>query len=360
MLRHILNHNFRVHRVLLVLFMVLSLTANVPDTGTILHAGTAPKDPAGLSTVPAAGSSDQEADGPIDGIDLQIPDDWWVNMVAAALGVLIAYGIYYLRLKAVARQRQLLEQEVADRTADLKRLNQELDREIQRRAEFNRALVHELKTPLTAMLASAELFVDELSGDPRQDLAKNIYRAAQNLDRRTDELLDVTRGEIGILTVTAKPGDIGPLLVSMADTLRPAAARKRHSLNIDIPDNLPPVKMDDDRVRQVLYNYLTNAIKYTPERGRITLKAYPADSELKVEVIDSGPGISREAQIRLFEPYYRVPRSGGEQLSGLGLGLALSKMIIGLHNGRVWVESAPGKGTTFGFALPLAEPKEHS
>ncbi|MEL7561788.1 HAMP domain-containing sensor histidine kinase [Dehalogenimonas sp. 4OHTPN] len=307
----------------------------------------------GLMSAAAEAVSPQPSDDP--GIELPpLPANWWVNFIAAAIGVLIAYGVYYLRLRAVARQKALLETEVALRTAELKLLNEELDREIHRRADFNRALVHELKTPLTAMLASAELFVDDLAGDPRQELAKNIHRAAQNLDRRTDELLDVAKGEVGMLTVAPSPGDARPLLIGMADNLKAAAARKHQTLIVDVPADLPKVRLDEDRLRQVLYNYLTNAVKYTPKGGEITLKAYAVQGELRVEVKDSGPGISGEAQKRLFEPYYRVPQSGGEKLSGLGLGLALSKMIIELHGGRVWVESEPGHGATFGLALPTA------
>ena len=281
-------------------------------------------------------------------------------MVAAALGVLIAYGVYYLRLRTMARQREQLEVEVAERTIALKLANDELDREIQSRAEFNRALVHELKTPLTAILASAELFIDELADDPRQDLAKNIFRAAQNLDRRTDELLDVTRGEIGILTVNPVTSDIRPLLQNTIETLKPTAARKHQSLNIDITGDIPPVNIDDDRLRQVLYNYLINAIKYTPEKGRISLKAYGTPENLNIEVADNGPGISQESQKRLFEPYYRVPQNdGAERLSGMGLGLALSRMIVQLHGGQVWVNSAPGQGAVFGFSLPLAKTRSN-
>ncbi|AKG53715.1 hypothetical protein DGWBC_1060 [Dehalogenimonas sp. WBC-2] len=294
-----------------------------------------------------------------DSMDLPVPSDWWVNMVAATLGVLIAYGVYYLRLRTIARQRELLEIEVAERTIALKLANDELDREIQRRAEFNRALVHELKTPLTAILASAELFVDELVGDHRQDLAKNIFRAAQNLDRRTDELLDVTRGEIGILTINPVTTDIRPLLQNIIEMLKPAAARKHQSLDINIIGDIPPVHIDDDRLRQVLYNYVINAIKYTPEKGHISLKAYGTPEDLNIEVTDNGPGISQEGQKRLFEPYYRVPQNGTERLSGMGLGLALSKMIIQLHGGRVWVNSAPGQGAVFGFSVPLAKTRSN-
>jgi two-component system clock-associated histidine kinase SasA len=293
----------------------------------------------------------------VDAANLNVPSNWWINMVAAAGGVLTAYGIYYLRLRAVARQKTVLENEVAMRTAELKLLNEELDREIHRRAEFNRALVHELKTPLTAMLASAELFVEELEGDTRLELAKNIYRAAQNLDRRTDELLDVARGEVGLLTIESSSGDIRPLILSMADSIRAAAGRKKQTLSVEINTELPQVSMDEDRLRQVMYNYLTNAVKYTPEGGHIILKAYTKRDELRVEVSDSGPGINEAAQTRLFEPYYRVPQSGGERLSGLGLGLALSKMIIQLHCGRVWVKSILGQGATFGFSLPVVEPQ---
>ncbi|TFG45923.1 MAG: hypothetical protein E4H31_02060 [Dehalococcoidia bacterium] len=288
-----------------------------------------------------------------DDINIQVQPDWLLSMAFAAIGVLIAYSIYYLRLRTIARQRQLLEEQVTERTIALKLANEELDKEIHRRAEFNRALVHELKTPLTAILASTELFVDELAGDPRLGLANNIYQAAKNLDRRTDELLDVTRGEIGLLTVSPVTSDVRSLFQTTIDTLKPAATRKRHSLTLDITGILPPIATDEDRLRQVLYNYLGNAIKYTPDGGHITLKIYQSGGELRVEVTDTGPGISAEAQKRLFEPYYQVPRNGGERLGGMGLGLSLSKMIVGLHGGRVWVESVPGKGSTFGFALPI-------
>ncbi len=343
------NHKFRFDQILRRSVVGLLAAAVALFCSACPVAAASPS--AAFDSIQATWFQPATTEGPI---ELEVPSNWWVNMVAASLGVLIAYGIYYLRLRAVARQKAVLENEVAMRTAELKLLNAELDREIHRRAEFNRALVHELKTPLTAMLASAELFVDELKGDPREELAKNIYRAAQNLDRRTDELLDVARGEVGLLTITPTSGDVRPLILSMADSLKAAAGRKKQLLNLDVASDLPAVSMDEDRLRQVLYNYLTNAVKYTPEGGRITLKAYAETGELRVEVTDSGPGISDAAQKRLFEPYYRVPQSGGERLSGLGLGLALSKMIVTLHGGRVWVNSAPGQGSTFGLALPTA------
>jgi signal transduction histidine kinase len=215
--------------------------------------------------------------------------------------------------------------------------------------------VHELKTPLTAILASTELFVDELKNDRRLPLAQNIYQAAKNLDRRTDELLDVSRGEIGLLSVSPKTEQIKPLLENTIEILRPAAVRKNHDLRSEISDDLPPVAVDEDRLGQVLYNYLANAIKYTPAGGRIILRAFSRRDELIVEVTDNGPGITPEGQRRLFEPYYQVPRNGGEKLGGLGLGLSLSKMIVSLHGGRVWVNSTPGQGAKFGFALPLSE-----
>lgn len=286
-------------------------------------------------------------------INLPVPSDWWVNMLAAGLGVIIAYIIYYVRLRAIAHQRKILEVEVFERTAELKQLNKELDYEIQRRAEFNRALVHELKTPLTAILASTELFLDELADDPRLGLAKNIYQAARNLDHRTDELLDVTRGEIGLLTIHPQSIDICPLLHSTLETLRPTAYRKNISLTLEIKGTIPKIFADEERLGQVLYNYLANAIKYTPEGGNIILKTFQNNDMLSIEVIDDGPGISCDAQKRLFEPYYQVPCSGGERLGGMGLGLSLSKMIINLHNGEVWVDSRLGQGSKFGFSLPV-------
>lgn len=241
--------------------------------------------------------------------------------------------------------RELFEEE--------KKLRQDLEAEINKRVEFTRALVHELKTPITPVLASSELLLEEIKeGGPLWELAQNINLGAYNLNQRIDELLDLARGEVGMLHLNPESVDSGQLLRSIVDSVKPLARKSGHSLNAELPPSLPVIQADEDRLRQVLLNLLNNAFKFTPAGGSITVKADRKGTNLVVEVQDTGRGISKEEQERLFEPYQQV-EGERNRLSGLGLGLSLSKKLVELHGGRVWVQSEKGKGSTFGFSIPL-------
>jgi signal transduction histidine kinase len=231
-------------------------------------------------------------------------------------------------------------------------LRQELEAEIKRRAEFTRALVHELKTPLTPVLASSDILLGELHEEPFLSLARNINQGASNLNNRIDELLDLSRGEIGMLRLNPRPVDPLGLLQQAGDHMAPVASGHGQSLILALPATLPLVWADEGRLRQVVLNLLGNASKFAPEGSEITLRARGEGDFLVVEVQDTGYGISPEEQQRLFEPYHRLERDR-ERLSGLGLGLALCKSLVELHGGRIWVESRVGAGSTFGFSVPL-------
>jgi len=276
--------------------------------------------------------------------------------------------------------RHHLEELVEQRTADLRKTNEQLQQEVverkqaeeklqflyqnerdlrqqvqtemQKRVEFTRALAHELKTPLTPMLMSSQVLASELKDEPLLSLARNINRGALNLNNRIDELLDLARGEIGMLKLRTERFDIRELLVEVVEFSSPIASSRRQSLSLEATDSRLLVKADKGRVRQVLLNLLNNALKFTPEEGKIVLKATKKGPQLIIEVHDSGPGISEEEQHEVFEPYYRA-RKNGAHLSGLGLGLALCKMLVELHGGRISVKSDLGKGSTFSFTLPL-------
>ena len=233
-----------------------------------------------------------------------------------------------------------------------RKLRQELETEMRRRVEFNRALVHELKTPLTPILASSDALVAEFQDGPLLSLARNINRGASNLNKRIDELLDLAKGEIGMLKLELKPMDPLPLLREVADGMVPVASSDGLSLFLKLPPSLPLVRADEARLRQIVVNLLDNAFKFTPEGGKITVGAKKKGANLIVEVQDTGRGITKEEQQRIFQPYYRL-ESDREHFGGLGLGLALSKTLVELHGGKIWVKSERGKGSTFGFSLPL-------
>jgi signal transduction histidine kinase len=238
-----------------------------------------------------------------------------------------------------------------------KKASQELQVEITKRVEFTRALVHELKTPITPVLASSELLLQKTSDELLLELARNINEGASNLDHRINELLDLARGEIGMLRLNPEPVDPIQLLQRIVQEEEPVALRNGQSLDVQMPFSLPIVWMDEERFRQVVFNLMDNAFKFTPAGGKIILKAREESDNLVVEVQDTGRGISAEDQQLLFEPYRRL-EGDRERLSGLGLGLSLSKKLVELHRGKIWVKSEKGKGSTFGFSIPLKAPDE--
>ncbi len=233
-----------------------------------------------------------------------------------------------------------------------KALRQQLEEEIQKRIEFTRALVHELKTPITPVLAAAELLLEETLDERLTRLVQNIDRSASNLNQRIDELLDLARSEINTLQLDLEPVDLIPLFKEVTNEMTPVAERYGQSLSSDLPPSLPDVSVDTGRLRQVILNLLSNAFKFTPTGGKVTMRVKEKGHNLLVEVEDTGPGINKEDQMRLFDPYFRRP-GDRERLSGLGLGLGLAKKLVELHGGEMWMRSRKGKGSTFSFSLPI-------
>ena len=253
------------------------------------------------------------------------------------------------RKQAEEKLRKLHEHEKEERI--------KLEREQKERLQFINALAHELKTPLTSIVASGGLLLEELKNggqSQRLRLTENILSATKKLEARLSELLDMARMESLGFKLNLEPLDMRPLLQNIANELAPVAAEKHQVLTVDISSPVPMVNADRQRLEQVLLNLLTNAIKFSGESGEIKLRLKKEGSEVVVEVKDNGPGISKEEQARLFTPYYRI-EADRQRFPGVGLGLALSKQLVELHGGKMWVESELGKGSTFAFSLAAAE-----
>jgi len=237
-----------------------------------------------------------------------------------------------------------------------KRLREELEVELTRRAEFTRFLVHELKTPLTAVIASVELLVDEKFEEPFNRLMENINRSSFDLNKRINELLEISRGEMGILRIKLRRVAPLRLLKAIANKVSPIIAKDELSLSLVFPRSLPYIIADKERIQQVVLNLLDNAMKFTPVGGKITLRAMRKGTFLIVQVQDTGRGLAKDEQERVFQSAHRL-ESDRERFVGLGLGLLLSKRIVELHKGQIWVESMLGKGSTFSFSVPLFKAK---
>ncbi len=251
--------------------------------------------------------------------------------------------------------RKIDEQRLAEAYAREQELRRSLEAEVQKRAKYARALVHELKTPLTPIIATSEIMMTELREEPWARMARNIHRGGRNLNRKVDELLDLARSEIGTLKVDVT--DIFPsdIMEDAVREMQPAAELRKQRLEVQIETPLPAIKADKARLRQVICNLVDNAFKFSRDEGCVVLRARYEDDRLVVEVEDNGPGLTETEQSRLFQIYERTD-TDRRRLSGLGLGLALSKSLVELHGGTIWVKSRKDSGSTFGFAVPAKGP----
>jgi two-component system phosphate regulon sensor histidine kinase PhoR len=224
------------------------------------------------------------------------------------------------------------------------------------RHDFVANVSHEFKTPLTAIQGFAETLLSGALEDPRNNrrFLEIIRDHATRLAVLTDDLLKLARIEAGKLEVQFGPVQLAEVIERCVETSQFKAARKRITLEIDLPPNLPLVYGDASLLRDVVQNLLDNAVQYTPETGRVRISAHADQGQAVVGVDDTGIGIPLADQERIFERFYRVDAARSREAGGTGLGLSIAKHIVEAHGGRLWVESEVGHGSKFSFSLSLA------
>ncbi len=246
---------------------------------------------------------------------------------------------------------------------DRKRLFEELEKahqqQIQTRDQFLSHISHELRTPLSAIHQFVTILLDGLDGDinptQKEDL-EIILKNANQLNLMIRDLLDVTRAITGRLTINPLPLSISETTSWIINSFRRRAAAKGILLYSDIQNELPPVYSDPVRIRQVLNNLIDNAIKFTPENETIAVRAslFHKDHDfICVEVMDTGCGIDPDEKAKIFKYLYQSKYESAAKRKGLGLGLFICREIVFRHGGEIWVESKPGKGSSFYFTLPV-------
>jgi len=223
--------------------------------------------------------------------------------------------------------------------------------------EFLTNVSHELRTPLTSIQGFAQAILDGAAESPAalQRSAAIIQTEADRMRRLVEDLLGLARLEANLHSMARDPVDLRAVLTAAVDPFSLRASEKGITLKADLPETLPAVAGDADRLAQVFTNLLDNAIKQTPAGGRVALSALAAGGGVTVAVRDTGPGLSPADQARIFERFYQVDRSRA-QSGGVGLGLAISKQIVEAHGGTIGVWSAPGAGAEFTVHLPAAAP----
>lgn len=235
------------------------------------------------------------------------------------------------------------------------------EREVgQMKNEFVSTVSHELRTPLTSIKGYVDLILDGEAGEINEIQREFLSIVKENADRLVDlinDMLDISRIESGRIHLKIQPISVLDLALDVAGTFAAVAERSGHKIVVKVPDDLPRVAGDRDRVGQVLTNFVSNAIKYSPSGGTVTIRAKQDGDMVQVSITDQGIGIDKEDQKKLFTKFYRVDSSLTREIGGTGLGLSICKSIIELLGGQVGVRSKPGKGSTFYFTLPVA-PKD--
>jgi PAS domain S-box-containing protein len=211
---------------------------------------------------------------------------------------------------------------------------------------------HDLRNPLSAISMCARALEEELGSADRRalELAATIKEAANWMQRMIRDLLDVASIEGGRLSIESKPSDVVITVIKAVEVFEELARERSIELVCDVPDRLPIVHADGDRLLQVLSNLLGNAIKFTHANGTVTVRAVENGNDIVVSVVDTGAGIPVEELPLVFDRFWQAKRSSG--VRGSGLGLAIAKGIVAAHKGRIWVESEVGRGSAFHFTLP--------
>lgn len=223
------------------------------------------------------------------------------------------------------------------------------------RRDFVANVSHELKTPLTGMMGFAEALAEgELPPEQRREFAERIVANAGRMRRLVDDLLDLARIESGRWEPVPETLDVAAVARSVWSSLEPATGEGR--IGLRVPEGVPPrAAADPAALKQVLHNLFDNALRYAPEGSEVRLEVRSLGDSVRVEVMDSGPGIPSVHRERIFERFYRMDPARSREAGGTGLGLAIVKHLVTAHGGEVGVESEVGRGSTFWFTLPAAD-----
>jgi PAS domain S-box-containing protein len=242
-------------------------------------------------------------------------------------------------------------------TRELESRNHDVERANQLKSEFLASMSHELRTPLHTIIGFAELLAEELEGplnEKQQRFMNHIHTDSIHLLALINDILDISKIESGRLGLRRETFDMAAALEEILSSIRSQASAK--SIVIETSLSIPPTMFADRlRVKQVLFNLLSNALKFTPAGGRIRIEAALRDALIEISVTDTGIGIAKEQHEAVFDKFYQVGSTTKGVREGTGLGLAITKALVEEHGGSIRLESEPGKGSRFTFTIPLEE-----
>ncbi len=241
---------------------------------------------------------------------------------------------------------------------ELARKNEELTHLDQLKSDFMATMSHELRTPLTSVIGYSDMMLGGMTGELSEQqttFVENILRSSETLLSLINDILDLTKIEAGRLELNHEAVDLRAALLAVLPVVKPRAQSKRIRISTFLPTDLPAVWADPGKLNQVLLNLLTNGVKYTHENGSVSVEARPQGDLVEVWVTDTGIGISKEDQDKIFQRFTQVDSSATRSQGGTGLGLAITKELVELHGGSIRVQSKLGKGSSFIFSLPISK-----
>jgi signal transduction histidine kinase len=249
----------------------------------------------------------------------------------------------------IAIQNARLFNEIQDKSRQLEVANKH-------KSEFLANMSHELRTPLNAIIGFSEVLLERLFGDlneKQDDYLKDIHSSGRHLLTLINDILDLSKIEAGRMELEVSTFDLASALSNAMTLIRERAQRHGIALEQQVDPQLGEITADERKFKQILVNLLSNAVKFTPDGGRIDVNARREEDNVVIAVHDTGIGIAAQDQAAVFEEFRQVGRDYTNKQEGTGLGLALTKKFVELHGGRIWLESEPGKGSTFTFTIPV-------
>jgi signal transduction histidine kinase len=260
-------------------------------------------------------------------------------------------GDYSQRVHTTSRD------EVGQLAAAFNNMSTELESLERLRRDLVANVSHELKTPISALRAHLENLLDGVER-PDPETLQVMLSQSERLGRLVDQLLDLSRIESGELRLNRSPVPLHPLVREVLSEIEVGRADRGVRMCDAVPDDLPPVLVDAERVHQVLFNLLDNAVRYTPAGGEVTVSARAVNGSCEIAVSDTGAGIASEHLPRLFERFYRADAARPRGVGGTGIGLAIARSVVEAHGGHIRAESRVGRGSVFTFDLPVAPAAE--
>jgi GAF domain-containing protein/anti-sigma regulatory factor (Ser/Thr protein kinase) len=251
---------------------------------------------------------------------------------------------------AIAIQNVRLFNEIQDKSRQLEVANRH-------KSEFLANMSHELRTPLNAIIGFSEVLLQGIFGDvneKQREYLADVLGSGQHLLSLINDILDLSKIEAGRMDLDLSTFALHDALESGLTIVRERAARHGIELKAIVASDVGTIEADERKVKQILYNLLSNAVKFTPDGGRVDVSVRAENGDVRVEIRDTGIGVAEGDQERIFEEFRQVGRERSRE--GTGLGLTLTKRFVELHGGRIWLESSPGKGSSFAFTLPVRRP----